>query len=487
MLALPLPLPKRRVIIAGLVVFGLLLACFRLAARCDDRYCALLLPSSAASRQSASGSQAHAAAEDHHVSRLRAGDECAGFPDTSSVLLVMKTGASEAFARIPNQVLTDLTCLSDYLFFGDMEMTVAGLEVHDSLADVVSDVKLSNKDFDIYHRQRACGADLTSCNKGFDVGQEAWNLDKYKNIHMAEKTYALRPNYDWYLFVDADTYVAWPTMMSWLERLDARKRHYVGSIAYVGNFPFAHGGSGYLVSQAAMRDMYRGREGVGRGWDDFITKQCCGDFAFSYALHNETGIDVQGAWPTVNGEKPFTIPFSERSWCHPIVTMHHLQPEEVSDLWAWERERAFAHPLRIRDVFHRFVEDKLLAFREDWDNMSDSAHYLNASAYSYSDSELESAKSDNLSALELVAHRSFDDCRRACQSLDKCMQYHFRNGICSIGHSIRHGKPVQPEKEEHKAQWQHRSGWMVKRIQDWVATNDECRGVEWPVKDTWLS
>ncbi|PFH55125.1 hypothetical protein XA68_10650 [Ophiocordyceps unilateralis] len=368
-----------------------------------------------------------------------------------------------------------------------MQQLVAGHHIRDSLDTVLPKIKLGSKDFDIYHRQKACGADQASCNKGFDVGQEGWNLDKYKNIHMAEKTYALRPDRDWYLFVDADTYVFWPTLIKWLEKLDAGKKHYMGSIAYVGNFPFGHGGSGYLLSQAAMRDMFHGRAGVANRWDEYITHQCCGDFAFSYALKNETGIAVESAWPTINGEKPFTLPYAENGWCQPIVTMHHMDPEEVSNMWAFEQERAFSHPMRIRDLYHRFVQDKLVAVRNDWDNLSETANYLNASAFQYSDWELERARKSDLSALELMAHKSFDDCRRVCQSLEKCVQYHFRNGICSISHTIRHGKPVKPEKEEHKAQWQHRSGWMVKRIHDWVEAHDNCRGVQYPVEDSWLS
>ncbi len=45
---------------------------------------------------------------------------CANFPDTEGMLLVMKTGATEAFERIPTHILTTLRCLPDFLIFSDM-------------------------------------------------------------------------------------------------------------------------------------------------------------------------------------------------------------------------------------------------------------------------------------------------------------------------------------------------------------------------------
>lgn len=45
---------------------------------------------------------------------------CARFPSTDGVLLVMKTGATEAYDRIPTQLLTTLSCLPDFLLFSDL-------------------------------------------------------------------------------------------------------------------------------------------------------------------------------------------------------------------------------------------------------------------------------------------------------------------------------------------------------------------------------
>jgi hypothetical protein len=222
-------------------------------------------------------------------------DACAGFPDTSHLLLVMKTGASEAHAKIPAQFMTNLRCVAEYLVFSDMEQTIGGQILYDSLDTVLPRARERNPDFDLYRRQQHCPIDQESCNKPHsDTALAGWALDKYKNIHMAEKAYHMRPDHDWYLFVDADTYVVWSTLLPWLARLDSTSQHYIGSPAALSGFAFAHGGSGYLVSQATMKSVFHD-ENIANKWDMLVQEYCCGDYMFARAVHNETEMSVENA------------------------------------------------------------------------------------------------------------------------------------------------------------------------------------------------
>lgn len=231
---------------------------------------------------------------------------CEGFPDTSKVLLVMKTGASEAFARVPTQLMTMMKCLPDFLIFSDLDQNLAGQEIHDSLSTVVPEAQDGNGDFDLYRRQKSCLVDQASCNKRGDPSSEGWKLDKYKNIHIAERAYAMRPDYDWYLFVDADTYVLWPNLMEWLKRLNAKKKLYLGSVTMIHGFRFGHGGSGYLVSKGAMKDFVGKHPGVANEFDVRASKECCGDYIFAMALKNKTQVAVQQmvSWPRLPSRSP---------------------------------------------------------------------------------------------------------------------------------------------------------------------------------------
>lgn len=219
---------------------------------------------------------------------------CDKFPETSNILLVMKTGASEAYAKIPTQLMTNLKCLDDFLIFSDMEQTVAGHKILDSLDNVLPEAKIDNPDFDLYNRQKNCRVGQETCNKGSsdDTASQGWALDKYKNIHMAEKAYHKRPEYDWYMYVDADTYVIWPTLVDYLKTFDPKEKLYLGSVALIGDFPFAHGGSGYVVSQGMMQEFFQDKKDVARKWDMSAKDTCCGDFLFAYALKRETNMTV---------------------------------------------------------------------------------------------------------------------------------------------------------------------------------------------------
>ena len=218
--------------------------------------------------------------------------DCDGFPDTSNILLIMKTGASEAWNKIPTHLNTNLRCKEDFLIFSDMAQIIDNVPVHDSLNSVLPELSGHHPDFELYRRQQSCPIDQATCNKEENFAEEGWALDKYKNIHMAEKAYAIRPGFDWYLFVDADSYVIWPTIAEWLNRIDAHGKIYTGSRAMLGDLPFAHGGSGYLVSNGLMKDMFGVRASVANGYDLQATQICCGDALFSHAVQNETGVEV---------------------------------------------------------------------------------------------------------------------------------------------------------------------------------------------------
>lgn len=220
---------------------------------------------------------------------------CDGFPDTSGILLVMKTGATEAYDRLPVQIMTVLKCLPDFLLFSDLDQQIGGYHVRDSLETVLSEAKEGNPDFDLYRAQKECAVNQDECSKILEGADTAgWSLDKYKNIHMAEKAYRLRPDYDWYVFVDADTYVSWPNMVYALKRLDPAKERYLGVPTVIGDRLFAHGGSGYVVSRGAMKEFVGKHPGIANKWDLEIRNNCCGDFVFALALYDNLGILVEG-------------------------------------------------------------------------------------------------------------------------------------------------------------------------------------------------
>ncbi|GAO19200.1 hypothetical protein UVI_02007930 [Ustilaginoidea virens] len=504
---------SRKIVVLSLAVFLLILIAGTL--RQGDRLCRAhysRVPGLCGKNKDKAQPQHHAQEEPHHQTQAQNqnqtqpprqgqnhtlahdddddGGECAHFPDTSKVLVLLKTGASETYRRLPTHFMTMLKCLpaDNVLIFSDMAETVTGHAVYDSLEFVLDGIKKTNADFEIYRRQKHCLIAHDECNKMYDVGSEGWNLDKYKNTHIAERAYQMRPHHDWYMFIDADTYVSFENLIKWLPHADPAKHHYIGSIEYSGTFPFAHGGSGYLMSQALMHSMLHGRKGFGNQYDEALTKHCCGDIMWSDIVQKEQKHPPENMWPFFNGRKPNTLSYSDKQWCQPVITLHKLVAQNINDVHALERELVKSgKELKIKDLFHRFFEPHLRALEPNWDNGSEDVFYAGPDVDPKARQNDEwwelpnRIRKDGLSDAEQAAHRSHEDCSKACDSFGDCFQYRYLDGVCGIGRVIRLGFATKKEDDAGKRVY---SGWKVDRIRQWVKEHDECQQpTEWPVKD----
>jgi hypothetical protein len=238
------------------------------------------------------GSHGDHVEESNHTAKY---EECSWVPDDFNILTVMKTGASEAFHRIPTQLLTAMKCIPQFYVFSDMKQKIGGVEVYDTLETMLPAAMDGNKDFDIYQRQRLCVSDQDTCNKGYEFGKEGWNLDKYKNIHISERSYNMNPDCDWYFTIDADTYVFWRNLIAWLKNIDPKTKHYIGHIWWFADIPFAYGGTGYLLSQAAMADFVGQHPGIANKYDVETAKWEGGDFMLGKALKETISLAVMDA------------------------------------------------------------------------------------------------------------------------------------------------------------------------------------------------
>lgn len=264
---------------------------------------------------------------------------CPISPEAQDIVVTVKTGASEAASRIPTQMRTTLRCPPNTLHFSDMGQQVGNVTIHDSLAAVPEFVKVGNPDFDLYRKQKArkmLGWHEEEVTK--ETKEAAWTLDKYKNLHVVHMSYTLMPKKKWYLHIDADTYLFWPSLLWWLPTLNASEALYTGSLTCFSDVKAAHGGSGILLSESATRAIVVDNSSTVPSWDAQAKEHCCGDELVARAL-KENGVEMHNSWPIINGDNPFTIPFGPQYWCEPIVTMHHLSTEEMELVAAFEQRR----------------------------------------------------------------------------------------------------------------------------------------------------
>lgn len=169
--------------------------------------------------------------------------------------------------------------------------------------------------------------------------QGAWVLDKYKFLWMAVKTWELRPDMDWYVFAEADSYILWSNLAYWLRNVQSHEgTQYFGSRAALEGFSFAHGGSGFAMSGTLLKKIATEIPNVGHKYDQMAPTACCGDYLMALAA-DEVGVRLQDVWPMFNGEKLSTLGHGPGQWCEPLLTMHHMNAEEISMAWQYEQTR----------------------------------------------------------------------------------------------------------------------------------------------------
>lgn len=188
-------------------------------------------------------------------------------------------------------------------------------------------------------------------------------------------------------------------------------------------------------------------------------------------------------WPLSNGDKPFTTQFGPHTWCHPVGMMHHMNSEEISSFWEFERRRYRTKqtPLLFSEVYAEFFAPQLRSTRDDWDNASEDWFYLdrNATEHAWEAWRVDrSPEDEDKTEAERTAHLSADDCRVACLEHPECLQYRWHNECCSMHRSFRIGKPVKRPEDEME---RHMSGWDIDKIEQWIEENSDCEErIWWP-------
>ncbi|KAK7186527.1 hypothetical protein DPSP01_002042 [Paraphaeosphaeria sporulosa] len=386
------------------------------------------------------------------------GQECAPFVagGMQRLTVIMKLGATDVVSKLPAHWHHLARCKPDLLFFSDRKAAYNGFDIVDALGSLRPEYKYHNPDFNVYDR-------MQDANTTQDP--EHWKLDRYMLLPMMELTSHLRPDSQWYVFVELDTYFNWDNLYRFLLYFDHTTPYYFGSPVWPRTKKpvFAHGGSGIVLSRGAMSKlMARGRMFARnhyfpgthlfgkdiskecRGWDE---KMRCGDKVLAQVL-KDAGIPLRGYWPMFNGEKHSTIRFGRKQWCEAVISLSTLQEDDFTAIQHWESARYRpSQPLTFEELFS-YIEPSLRAPIEDWSNMSEDITYTGG-----------------------PAGLSLESCKAACLETRRCMQYEHFGDTCRLSHDIRFGHQQLPE---GNIKWT--SGWVMERIGAFKAAHPPCEG-----------
>ncbi|KAH7029279.1 uncharacterized protein B0I36DRAFT_245380 [Microdochium trichocladiopsis] len=385
---------------------------------------------------------------------------CSALRGLDDILVVLKTGANEAPVKIPRHFNTTLRCVKHHVIFSDLAEEIEGHQILNVLDEVDPSIVAQHPDFEYYQRLQQHGRD------GFTAEEQAqwaaaqntqggrdspgWRLDKWKFLPMADKALRHRPDAKWYFFIEADTFVVWETVLAWLAQIDPNKPWYLGQQMMIGDVVFAYGGSGFVISNSALRKVVEHRNADLKQYDEFTGNHWAGDCILGKTL-NDAGVPLTWAFPTLQSEAPPALDFasgfggpSRKPWCYFAGTYHHVTSEETVELGNFEQKwrQKNTRPFRHGDIFKYAIRPNLESERHAWDNASDNGG-----------NEAKTAA----------------DCRVVCDGTPECLQWSFVEGKCKTATFIKLGyasqKPVEGQSPAV-------SGWMLDRVDTFVLAMD---------------
>ncbi|KAI0855751.1 glycosyltransferase family 31 protein [Xylaria cubensis] len=394
----------------------------------------------------------------HHAKRMQwqrlrvTSSRCPDSPLLKDVFVVVRTGATEVLEKLPAHFSTVLTCIPDYIIYSDLEEYLEGHHIVDVLDRTSPDVKMHAPEFWLYNRLHTSGRENLDYKTTFGSGpggaldNPGWKLDKWKFLPMVSRALEYRPQAKWFVFIEPDTYLFWQNMLEYLAQFDASKPYYLGRHMYIGPVLFAHGGSGFAISNPAMKMVSKHWMDNLAWFDDYTLKEWAGDMVLGKAMEN-IGVPLISASPHVQGESLSTVDWTNNRqnnppWCYAPLTFHHMTDHQIHPLWnferGWIRDHQVIKILRLRDIFRRLVYPQLRAEVIDWDNQSRELEYSNEALAKLSDTDRAA-----LASAERGAQESFQHCQAACESKKSCIQFFYNPGRCFLSTELRLGQMVQ--------------------------------------------
>jgi hypothetical protein len=330
-----------------------------------------------------------------------------------------------------------------------MEEELEGHHIHDVLSGISTRTKNSAPEFKFYrdlHQNRDRLTEFMRQDASFQ--RKAWYLDKWKFLPTVEKALQAKPDAEWFMFIEADTFLVWSNLLKWLAQLDWERSYFLGLPVRMEGQLFAYGGSGWLLSRPAVQQMTHHMASKMDHYETFVNETSFGDLILGY-VGEQAGIALTGGWPLIQREPPAEMEYDGNTWCYPVVTFHHVGAHDIKSIWDLEQEWIANEqgPLLHFDVFSHLVYPFLTTRIDGWDNLSHGKE------------------------TECTADEGFEDCKRLCEEDDQCMQFRVTPKKCTLSSSITLGLRADPSENSI-------SGWMMERISQ-VKASVRCEEGKW--------
>ena len=410
----------------------------------------------------------------------------------SDVLLLLKTGSSTLWRRVPFHLLTTFANgqVPNYVLYSDVDEQLSqGVQAIDVLANVTDTIRqYSPLAHEIYQKQQAVNpsnnyyeqaglpGDAVSSKVGSDGNPDGWVLDRYKFLPMLSHAWEHWQDVKFYVYIEDDTYIFWSNLMRHLQTLSPSEVAYFGAFSGEGNATFAQGGSGIIFTHGLMKAVFEGDSvPTLEQYGNLTMNACCGDMVLGEILR-EYGVQVnRGTWGTLSfrPEPPWRTGFDGRGWCLPIFTFHHVHQRDMAMLNVLER-KLFSigkEEVLFRDVYMEVIapyldQDEM----SNWDNFA--TQWTSTPGQPFAQGWPIAMGLEGLNST--AAYESKQGCWEACLALESCLSWRYAEQSCALDSTVIWGRAVYYDTPEETLV----SGWIRKRIEKTLLsmTCDEAAG-----------
>lgn len=270
---------------------------------------------------------------------------------TSEVALLLKTGASLVWKRLPIHLLTSLAperiAPKNTIIYSDVPDVIGSYQLVDVLANTTSRAVLESPDFQPYLLQ-----DDFDDKQGWIEGDIAgpiggWKLDKYKFLPLINHAGRSQPDAKWYIYMEDDAFIFLPNLLHHLATFNWKDAWYIGSLAVKHGEIFAHGGAGFALSRGAWEKTFGTHGDIIEKYENFTEAHGCGDHVLGHVLKDygvtfgETHEAEQFTFG-FNPESYWNMWYGQANWCKPIFSMHHMHLKDISRSYNMEKAWDFA-------------------------------------------------------------------------------------------------------------------------------------------------
>ncbi|KAK8104481.1 uncharacterized protein PG998_011514 [Apiospora kogelbergensis] len=396
------------------------------------------------------------------------GSEPSGNVTQDDVLLILKTGATVMWRRLPIHLATTFAPErihpQNTVIYADVDAQLGRHRVIDVLADLPKAAGASPS-FAAYREARdwhAANYYLEQAGLPGDVATTegppgGWRLDKYKFLPLIQRAGRDWPNAKWYLYTEDDTYLFLPNVLRYLSTHDHRAPHWLGGLGeMLGSFG-RDGGKEDLVAK----------------YHQFVEDSSFGDYALGKVL-NDFGVHLGdpvtndrtegGAWG-FNGLPHWKIEFSAENWCKPVLSWHHAHSRDIAMYYELEKSWNFEYLLTLckktmtyGDFYKLAIAPSLSRRKEWWDNMSNRYHLTPQSVLTVVRPK-DAADSSSWSQ----SWKSDKNCEAACTSWSSCVQWYYYQYECKLDDRIFMGYGYPETMRYRKEKLESISGWLPDR------------------------